>query len=344
MTLSAAMAERPRAATGPALPRIGFLGLGWIGRHRMQSLIAEQACEVVAIADTMEEARGAALEFAPGAACAASLEELLALDLDGAVIATPSALHARQARRLLDAGVAVFCQKPLARTARETAEIVAAARSADRLLGCDFSYRHTEGMRRIRECVQAGELGRVYAADLVFHNAYGPDKAWFRDAALSGGGCVMDLGIHLVDLAFWMLDAPEVERVTSRLYARGRLLPADSPEVEDHAIAQIDLVGGAVVRLACSWNLPAGRDAVIEAHFHGDRGGASLRNCNGSFYDFAAERYEGTRRFTLAEPPDDWGGRAIVAWARQLAGSARYDAAIETAVGVAAALDGIYGR
>jgi hypothetical protein len=65
--------------------------------------------------------------------------------------------------------------------------------AVDRLLAVDLSYRFTEGMSRIRELVAGGELGKVYAVDLVFHNAYGPDKAWFYDPALSGGGCVMDL-------------------------------------------------------------------------------------------------------------------------------------------------------
>lgn len=326
------------------LPRVGFLGLGWIGQHRMQALVAEQICEVVAIADSSAEARSRAQQLAPQCAAVGSLEELLALELDGAVIATPSALHATQALALLERGIAVFCQKPLARTALETAAIVAAARSADRLLACDFSYRHTEGMRRIRNCVSEGELGHVYAADLVFHNAYGPDKPWFRDAALSGGGCVIDLGIHLVDLALWTLGFPEVERVMSRLYAKGRPLSAGSAEVEDFAVAQLDLAGGAVVRIACSWNLAAGCDAVIEARFHGSSGGALLRNCNGSFYDFSAERFDGTHRSSLAEPPDAWGGRAIVAWGRQVAGGARYSPAIESAVQTAAVLDAIYGR
>jgi predicted dehydrogenase len=114
--------------------------------------------------------------------------------------------------------------------------------------------------------------------------------------------------------------------------------------VEDFAVAQLDLAGGVVVRLACSWNLSAGQDAVIEARFHGDRGGATLRNRDGSFYDFVAERYKGTRCMVLAEPPDDWGGRAIVTWARQLARDRAFDAGIEPAVQVAAALDAIYGR
>jgi predicted dehydrogenase len=245
---------------------------------------------------------------------------------------------------LLQRGAAVFCQKPLARTAEETRAIIAAARAADRLLACDFSYRYTEGMQRIRNCIADNELGTIYAADLVFHNAYGPDKPWFRDAALAGGGCAIDLGTHLVDLALWTLGFPEVLRASSRLYAQGRLLQAGSAEVEDFAFAELDLASGATARIACSWNLPAGRDAVIEAHFHGTRGGAAWRNVNGSFYDFAAERHEGTRRATLTQPPDDWGGRAIVAWARQLAGGARYSPAIETSLKTAAALDAIYGR
>jgi predicted dehydrogenase len=332
------------AANATRMPRLGFLGLGWIGLHRMRALLAEQACRVAAVADTSAEARASAQQLVREARVVGSLDELLECDLDGVVIATPSALHAAQASALLQRGIAVFCQKPLARTAQETAAIIAAARRADRLLGCDFSYRFTEGMRRIRRCVSEGELGSVYAADLVFHNAYGPDKLWFRDPVLSGGGCMIDLGTHLVDLALWTLGFPKVGRVTSRLYAQGRPLPAGSSEVEDYAIAQLDLDSGAVVRLACSWNLSAGRDAVIEAHFHGSHGGAALRNCNGSFYDFAAERHEGTRRIALADPPDAWGGRAILAWARQLAADGRYSPAIESALHVATTLDAIYGR
>lgn len=331
--------------TAPAtLPRLGFLGLGWIGQHRMEAVLAEQAGIVSAVADPSPEVQQQVRERVPGAALVNTLDELLALDLDGIVIATPSALHAQQAMAALERGLAVFCQKPLARTAQETAAIVAAARQADRLLACDLSYRYTDAMRRVRNCVVEGELGEVYAADLVFHNAYGPDKPWFRDMALAGGGCTIDLGIHLVDLALWTLNFPAVERVTSRLYAQGQPLAPGLTQVEDYAVAQLDLANGTVVRLACSWNLPAGRDAVIEAHFHGTRGGAAMRNVNGSFYDFVGERYEGTRTHALASPPDAWGGRAVVDWARRLGAGARYNHSIESIVEVASVLDRIYGR
>ena len=118
----------------------------------------------------------------------------------------------------------------------------------------------------------------------------------------------------------------------------------DPDVVEDYAVAQLALDGGATLRLACSWNLSAGRDAVIEASFHGTQGGAAMRNVNGSFYDFVAERYDGTQCTVLEEPPDAWGGRAAVAWARQLAQSPSYDPAVEELVVVAGALDAIYGR
>ena len=327
-----------------AKPRVGFLGVGWIGRHRMEAMLATGAVEAAAIADPSDEMRAEAAKLAPQAAQVAYLDEMLALGLDGLVIASPSALHAEQSIRALEQGAAVFCQKPLGRTAAEAQAVVAAARAADRLLAVDLSYRFTEGMRRIRDLVQAGALGRVYAVDLAFHNAYGPDKAWFYDPALSGGGCVMDLGVHLVDLALWALDFPEVETVTSSLIAGGEPLAGRTDTVEDYAIATLGLAGGTAVQLACSWRLQAGCDAIISAAFYGTEGGAALRNVGGSFYDFTAERYRGTQAETLASPPDAWGGRAAADWARRLAAGERFDPAAERLIEVSQTLDRVYRR
>jgi predicted dehydrogenase len=323
-------------------PRLGFLGLGWIGRHRLSALVESRVADVVALADPVPENLAAAAAVAPSRTVG-SLEELLSVGLDGVVIATPSALHAVHARIALRQGLAVFCQKPLARTEAETANVVSAARQADRLLGVDLSYRFVEGARRIRDLVRGGELGQIYAADLVFHNAYGPDKPWFYDPARSGGGCVIDLGIHLVDLALWTLEPAKVRQVTSHLFAQGRPLNNRTDVVEDFAVAELTLDSGAVVRLACSWNLPAGCDAVIQATFFGTAGGAALSNVEGSFYDFAADRLRGTARERLSSPPDEWGGRALVEWAQRLGQGAGFDPAVESVIGVAAVLDRIYG-
>jgi len=323
-------------------PRLGFLGVGWIGRSRMEAILTTGALEAAAVADPSGECVQAALALAPGAAVVGGLDEMLGLDLDGVVIATPSALHAEQSIRALNAGAAVFCQKPLGRTAAEVGAVVGAARRADRLLCVDLSYRFTTGMAAIAPLVRDGALGRVHAVDLVFHNAYGPDKPWFYDPALSGGGCVMDLGVHLVDLALWTLGWPQVERVEAHLFAGGSPLQPDT--CEDFAVATLTLGDGAVVRLACSWKLQAGREAVIAAEFYGTHGGAALRNVGGSFYDFSAERFSGTSSELLKQPPDDWGGRAAADWARRLAAGEGFDAEAERLIDVARVLDRIYLR
>jgi predicted dehydrogenase len=303
-------------------PRLGFLGVGWIGRHRLDAVADAGIAEIAAVADPA----------VPDALH--SLDELLEHGLDGIVIATPSALHAEQAIAALDAGLPVFCQKPLGRSEDEARAVVDAARRADRLLAVDLCYRHTRAAEGLREAI--AEIGEIDAAELAFHNAYGPDRAWFYDRDLAGGGCVIDLGIHLVDLALWILGWPEVGHVTSRLLDR------DGHGVEDYAVARLDLATGTTVSVACSWNLPAGRDCVIEAAFYGRGAAAALRNVDGSFYDLRAERYDGTQTQTLVEPPDAWGGRAICEWVRRLAAGERFDPEVEHVVEVAAVLDRIY--
>ncbi len=325
-------------------PRLGFLGVGWIGRNRLAAIASSGNADIAVLADPSPEAVREAARIAPGASVVRSLDEMLDAGINGIVIATPSALHAGQALAALERGVAVFCQKPLGRNANETCRVVDAARAANCLLGLDLSYRYTEGMSRIRELVSAGRLGKVYAAELVFHNAYGPDKPWFYDPQLAGGGCVIDLGIHLVDLALWLLDYPLVLDVSSRLFARGEPLDRQPEMVEDYAVAQLDLSDGAVVQLACSWGLSAGCDAEIRASFYGTHGGAELRNVGGSFFDFVAERFNGTTRELLSAPPDAWNGRAITRWVSRLAAGQGFDPETEQICTVAGVLDAIYGH
>ncbi|MDP4538533.1 Gfo/Idh/MocA family oxidoreductase [Qipengyuania sp. DY56-A-20] len=325
-----------------SLPRVGFLGTGWIGRHRMEAIVAEGVVSAAALCDPSPDCVETALEVAPSAQVTGSLDEMLDCELDGLVIATPSALHASQAIAALERGIAVFCQKPLGRNEAEARAVIEAAQKADRLLGVDLSYRHTAATRAIAELIGKGGLGEVFAADLTFHNAYGPDKPWFYRREEAGGGCVMDLGVHLVDLALWLLDFPAVEGVSSRLYSQGDRLDAGTTKVEDYAIAQLDLAGGAIVRLACSWNLNAGREAAIEASFYGSQAAAGFRNVGGSFYDFEAFVNRGTEQEPLSAPPDEWGGRAACGWARRLAKDRGFDPEAHRLAEVSAVLDKIY--
>ena len=323
-------------------PKLGFLGVGWIGRHRLESVVNANIAEIAVFADPSEENLDAARVIAPDALCVGTMEELLKHDLDGVVIATPSALHAQQSILALERGLAVFCQKPLARSGTEVAQVIAAAERSDRLLAVDLSYRHVAGLIAIRDLVLSNALGTVFAADLVFHNAYGPGKPWFYDRALSGGGCLIDLGIHLVDLALWIFREP-VLKVGGVLFAEGRRLAPGAQAIEDYATARLEFESGAIVNIACSWKAHAGQDAVIETTFYGTNGGATLRNIRGSFTEFRAERFTSTSRQLLSEPPDQWGGGAILAWARQLQESARFDRSIQQHEHAARILDTIYG-
>lgn len=330
-------------AAGGARPRVGFAGVGWIGRHRMEAVVAADLLDVVAIADLSADNRTALTRDLPDVAALERFEDLLALDLDAVVVATPSALHAGQCIAALERGLSVFCQKPLARTALETQRVIDAAAAADRLLAVDLSYRWTQGLQKMRELIAGGEIGDVFAADLVFHNAYGPDKAWFLDPAQAGGGCLIDLGTHLVDAALWVLDWPKVDRVSGRLFKGGKEVNPETA-VEDFAFGELDLSNGARARIACSWFLHAGRDAAIELSFYGARGSVSLQNVGGSFYDFQAELRRGTDAVVITSPPDQWGPRAIVDWAGRLASGERFDASLIHLVEVAQVLDRLYGR
>lgn len=323
-------------------PRVGFLGTGWIGFARLEALHAANQVEVAGLCDSNPECLAKAGALVPDARRVERYEDLLALDLDGVVIATPSGLHAQQCVSAFERGCAVFCQKPLARNVRETRRVLDAARQADRLLAVDFCYRETQALSRLREVVRSGQIGKLFAVELVFHNAYGPDKSWARDVDLAGGGCLLDLGVHLIDAVLWTLDAPRVEVTSSHMYRAGAPLRNDR-EVEDFANGSFTLPSGAAVTFACSWTSSFGDHARIRAQFFGTEGGACFENIDGSFFDFKCERYRGTSRETLFSGKDAWGGRAIVAWAEALAKSPRHRPTQEL-MAVAEAVDALYER
>ncbi len=318
--------------------KLAFVGLGWIGRNRMEALAGSGLARICYLVDC-DDKRTCGVD---DAVVCSSMNQIDLESVDGIVIATPSAMHAEQALFALNRGCSVFCQKPLARTAGECAMVLDAAKRNNKLLGVDFSYRFLQSVQIAKGMIQQGHIGEIYTVDAVFHNGYGPDKAWFYDKALSGGGCVMDLGVHLIDLVFWMFDFPDLENVASRLYSRGTRYNSD--RVEDHALCSLELSNGTSLRMACSWGLSVGQDALIEMTFYGTDGTLSIKNVNGSFYDFTLERYFATRREVLCEPPDPWGSGAIVDWAQRLSAGQGFNPECEQYHKVSVALDKIYGR
>jgi predicted dehydrogenase len=139
-----------------------------------------------------------------------------------------------------------------------------------------------------------------------------------------------------------MFDFPGVTDTSATLLRDGSALPEN--EVENYAAARLVLANGVHVRIACSWNLNAGRGAVIEASFYGTRGGAQMRNEAGSFFDFSADLFKGSNSERIASPPDDWSGRAAAEWVRKLNGGERFSGSTTGLLDTARTLDRLYGR
>jgi predicted dehydrogenase len=336
--------ERPSALgeVKTRVPKLGFLGVGWIGKNRMQAIRESKTASVVALCDPFAEntaqfCKDNNLRYVP------SYEALLEEDLDGIVIATPNALHKKQTLQALSKGKAVFCQKPLGCTTADTLEVISAARSNNCLLMTDFSYRNTHSLQKIKTLIDANELGDVYAINLTFHTAHLPDKPWYYKPELSGGGCLMDFGVHLIDILFWIFPSIEINDIASTLFSQGKPVN-NAKQVEDYAVCHLAANTGLVAQLSCSWNTHIGKDAIIEFNFYGTKGGATFRNVNGSYFDFKSEFYKGTRRQVLSLPPDEWGGKAAVQWAALLANKNEYREEAETYLKTAKVLDRLYAR
>ncbi|HEX8331161.1 MAG TPA: Gfo/Idh/MocA family oxidoreductase [Segetibacter sp.] len=324
-------------------PKLAFVGLGWIGRNRLQAAVDSGFADIIMLTDPSEACITEGLAIAQGSIAVSSYKDVLEHpEINGVVIATPSGMHKEQAIQAFKKDKAVFCQKPLSRTSADVSKVIETARKANRLLGVDFCYRYIAAFQMITHHIRSGELGKIFAVDLKFHNAYGPDKPWFYDINSSGGGCVLDLGIHMIDLMFYALDFPEVKKLRSRLYSKG--VRAKETEVEDYANVLMDLGNDATATLSCSWNLQAGAEAVIEATFYGTNGAVALKNINGSFYDFQAVRYWGTKTEIIAHPPDAWGGRALIRWIRNLGADTGFNKEAECYLPSAEVIDKIYGR
>jgi predicted dehydrogenase len=300
--------------------------------------------DIVAVCDPARDRITRARAQATGATACSTIEQMVDQDIDGVVVCTPSALHTRECLKCLEWGLPIFCQRPLASTAAETAAVVLEAQTQDCLIDVDLCYRRLAAVDAVMDLVGSGELGELYAARLAFHNAHAPDQVWFCDPKIASGGCVIGLATHLVDLAVRVLGSP-VEDVQSACFADGERLerPIVNPR-EDYATARLRLQSGAVVDLACSWNIALGQDAVIEADFFGTKGGARVCNVGGSLYDFTALHTRGSHSRVVAEPPDDWSARALTHWARRLAEGAGFDCEAWDLVHVARVIDEIYGR
>ncbi|QOR71619.1 Gfo/Idh/MocA family oxidoreductase [Ruania alkalisoli] len=245
------------AANAPL--RAGVVGLGWAGQQHMAGYHALDGVELVGLAG-MEEHLLAELGKrydVPGRY--ASLEAMLAeANLDVLSIATPTAMHAPMAIAALGAGVHVLCEKPMAPTAAEAERMVEAAQRADRVLEITFNKRHRAPARTLRRLVADGVLGRVYYAKAGWVRRKGIPGlgTWFTRKESAGGGPMMDIGIHALDLALHVLGEPGVRTVSAATYAefgpRGRgggSYGVGARTAEDTTVYEVEDLGTALLRL-----------------------------------------------------------------------------------------------
>jgi predicted dehydrogenase len=141
-------------------------------------------------------------------------------EVDAVVVATPNALHAPQAIAFLEAGKHVLVEKPMAPTVAEADAMVAAARGSGAFLMVAHCWRFHPDVQALRARVEAGDLGQIVKTrGYGVHARWGP-SGWFTDPALAGGGALLDMGVHAIDTARYLLGDPEPVRVSAAVGTR----------------------------------------------------------------------------------------------------------------------------
>ena len=284
------MAEEPQKL------RVGVIGLG-IGRNHVRGYREHEGAEVVAAADLdparREEARS---QFAVPLLFASADEMLASADLDVVSVCTPNKLHRPLVLAAFEAGCHVLCEKPMAMSAAEGESMLAASAAFDRRLMINFSYRFNAQAVALKKRVEAGLLGRVYFGRTTWHRRRGVPGfgGWFGRKEMSGGGPLIDLGVHRLDLALWLMGYPEPEWVLANTWnaLTGPVAEREGKafDVEDFASAMIRFRDGSMLELEASWASNVKENDVMETRLFGTQGGLVHRNKHEG-YEFEAEMY-----------------------------------------------------
>lgn len=236
--------------------RVGIVGAGGIAQVvHLPILMRLPDVQVAALVDTqLEKARTIAERFEVPSVSRTLAELPDELEIDAVLVSAPTDAHAELVETALGRGYHVLCERPLAPSSGEVAELIAAAEAADRQLMVAMNQRFRLDVRAIQQFVASGELGEIFMVRSVWltRSERRPRHGWRRDPEHSGGGVLMDLGVQALDTALWLLGYPDVERVSARTH------PAEG--VEDSAAALLRLDGGATLQLEISWELRAERD------------------------------------------------------------------------------------
>ena len=274
--------------------RLGILGAGTIG-EKHAAAAATAGVEVGRIVDRAAER---AVDLAHQYAAASATEPASLWDddaIDAVVIGVPNCFHRPLALEAMRAGKDVLLEKPMALTAAECDELIDCAEETGRLLQVGYTHRFTAVGSEAKAVIDSGALGELYHAKAHLHLRRGIPGlgGWFTTKAMSGGGALIDLGVHLIDLGLHLLGQPTAVAVTGKAYSKFGVKMRDYTyesmwagppnfdgvfDVDDHTTATITFDTGATLDLQVSWacNLPTGAAPDSMFAVLGDRGGLSF--------------------------------------------------------------------
>lgn len=271
--------------------RVAVIGLGWAGRTIwLPRLRAHPAFEVAALVEPEPMLRASVARQTDGIAVHASVDELAPGSVDLAVVAVPNHLHALVASQVLATGIPVFLEKPLCLSAAEVDQLAAAETSGGGVLLGGSAARYRADVAALRELTNS--LGPIRHAELSWRRARGvPTGAgWFTSRRLAGGGALVDLGWHLLDIARFLLGPLTFEQVAGTVsadFVDGRYFQAawrdDAPageqavgDVEDTARGFMVSAEGISVAIRASWASHEAVDSTV-IRLEGCEGTAELR-------------------------------------------------------------------
>lgn len=229
--------------------KVGIVGAGLQGRRRARALRAVDSSELVVVADVSEDA-AAALAAEAGCLAISRWKDIVERDdVQAVIICTPPHLHAEIALSAMRSGKHVLCEKPLARTMDEGREMLRVARESGVRLKCGFNLRYHPAMRQVRQWYEDSSIGEIdwIRCRYGIGGRPGYEQEWRAQPEISGGGQLMDQGIHALDLFRWFLgDFAEVFGFLATRFW-------DMAPLEDNAFALMRTAQGQVASLHASW-------------------------------------------------------------------------------------------
>jgi predicted dehydrogenase len=237
---------------------LGIIGLGWPGQQHAIAIRAIEEANLSACADSDETRRLAfEEEFSPERSYQSYQDLLHDREIEVVIICLPNFLHFPASLAALEAGKHVLCEKPPTLNAAEMKVLREEATKRDLIYSFSRQFRFTPRMRAAKKVIEDGRLGRIYHAQATFIRSRGIPVGvgnWFTEKKRSGGGALIDIGIHALDAVWYLMGSPRPASVTAKVFQNfAHLVRVPVFDVEDAAFAFIRFENDAVVQLETAW-------------------------------------------------------------------------------------------